>query len=338
MLKSNHEARARAKAEKEAEAARLEEEKRRDREHRENNLEIWLEEKRAARAETLQRIKERDRMKADLGNRKSLASQMRMKNIANLASDNPSSGSARKRRRGGNADDDDFGANDDDWGVYRQIVVGPKEPEEEGEEEEDLDALLETQEKELLDYDPHFGEEDTHAAQTSWNRSLLHAFERGPWPFDSAKQAQLNQVHLNVERIRVPEVLFQPEIAGVDQGGLGEILASLIGQRLPPVLGSSSGGTNDLLKDVFLTGGLTAWKGFKERVRDVIAPMLVVGEDGNLPQVNVRRATDVSLDAWKGAASWAGSEEWKGARIRREDYEEKGAEWFKEHKLGNVLS
>merc|ERR1712025_356056 len=117
-MKSNHDARARAKAEKEAEKARVEEEQRRDTDRRVNNLEDWLEDKRAARADVLAKIKERDRLKADLGNRKSLASQIRMKNITNLASDGP----ARKRRRGG--DDDNFGANDDDWGVYRQITVG----------------------------------------------------------------------------------------------------------------------------------------------------------------------------------------------------------------------
>ncbi|KAG4218123.1 hypothetical protein PC116_g33397, partial [Phytophthora cactorum] len=135
LLKSNHEARARAKAEKEAEKARIAEEERLDRERRENDLEGWLEEKRVARNLTLQKMKERDRLKADLGNRKSLASQIRMKSIANLASDNP-----RGKRRRGN-DDDNFGANDDDWGVYRQIQVGEGGSDDE-EGEEDLEGTL----------------------------------------------------------------------------------------------------------------------------------------------------------------------------------------------------
>ncbi|KAL2001026.1 hypothetical protein VTN02DRAFT_2339 [Thermoascus thermophilus] len=112
LMKSNIEARQRAKAEKEREKARREEEERRDRERRENDFEGWVAERRQARQALLQKIKERERLKADLGNRKSLASQMRMKTLANLASDGP-----KKRRRGG--DDDTFGANDEDWGVRR---------------------------------------------------------------------------------------------------------------------------------------------------------------------------------------------------------------------------
>ena len=101
LMKANIEARARAKAEKDAEKARIAEEERLDRERRENDLEGWLKEKRQSRAATLLKMKERDRLKQDLGNRKSLASQMRMKNIANLASDKPTGRktAARWRRR-----------------------------------------------------------------------------------------------------------------------------------------------------------------------------------------------------------------------------------------------
>ena len=67
-------------------------------------------------------------MKAELGNRKSQASQMRMKHIANLASDNPN---GRKRRRGGN-DDDGFGADDADWMIYREIQAGRNDDDEDG--------------------------------------------------------------------------------------------------------------------------------------------------------------------------------------------------------------
>lgn len=49
LMKANVDARARAKAEKEQEKARLAEEERIDTERRENNIEAWLEERRAAR-------------------------------------------------------------------------------------------------------------------------------------------------------------------------------------------------------------------------------------------------------------------------------------------------
>lgn len=311
LMKSNHDARARAKAEKEAEKARVAEEERLDKERRENDLDNWLEEKRQARLQTLQKIKERDRLKADLGNRKSLASQIRMKSIANLASDNPT----KKRRRGG--DDDDFGANDDDWGVYRQIAVGDNSEDEQ--EEEDLATNLKNLEQELLQYDPDFDYEQTQEAQSDWSKSLLHAFARGPRPFDPASQAQLNQIHLNVERIRVPEIVFRPSIAGVDQAGIIEIAGDMLNQRL-----SGMPDRDALLKDIFLTGGNTMFQNFDERVREGLRALLPADSE-----LKVRRAQDALLDAWKGAAGWAGTPAWKAATITREEYREKGPEYIK---------
>lgn len=311
LMKSNHEARARAKAEKEAEKARIAEEERLDRERRENDLESWLDEKRQARLEALAKIKERDRLKADLGNRKSLASQIRMKSIANLASDTPT----KKRRRGG--DDDNFGANDDDWGVYRQITVGDNSDDEQ--EEEDLNSTLKDLEQELLQHDPDFDYDQTQEAQSDWSKSLLHAFARGPRPFDPASQAELNQLHLNVERIRVPEVVFRPSIAGVDQSGIVEIAGDILNQRL-----SGMPNRDDFLKDIFLTGGNTLFKNFDDRVRDGLRALL----PADAPLL-VRKAENALLDAWKGAASWTGTAAWKEATISKEEYLEKGSDYIK---------
>ena len=257
-------------------------------------------------------MKDRQRLKADLGNRKSLASQMRMKRIANLASDHPSS---KKRRRGG--DDDTFGANDDDWGVYRTIVV--KEPSDE-EEEEDLVGGLQSLEADLLQHDPTFLEEHTHSAQTDWTKSLVHAFLRGPWPFDASSTAEAHQIHLNVERIRVPEVVFQPSIAGLDQAGLVEIANDIIQNRLSSVSSSSAA----VLKDIFLTGGNTLLPGFDTR----LTTELIAVSPADAPLL-VRRAKDPLLDAWRGAARWVGSDEWKEATVSREEYLEKGSEYIK---------
>ena len=314
LLKSNHDARARAKAEKEAEKARVAEEERLDTERRENDLESWLDEKRQAHADTMVKMKERDRLKQDLGNRKSLASQIRMKSIANLASDQP----GKKRRRGG--DDDDFGANDDDWGVYRQIAVGDNSDDEH--EEEDLSSTLKNLEQELLQYDPNFDYEQTLEAQSDWSRSLLHAWARGPRPFNAASQAELSQIHLNVERIRVPEVVFRPSIAGVDQSGLIDIAGDILNQRL-----ASFTNRDDFLRDIFLTGGNTLFSNFDERVRDGLRALLPADSP-----LTVRRAKDPLLDAWKGAAEWAGTPAWKMAKVSREEYQEKGAEYIKVRK------
>ncbi|KAI5288846.1 Nuclear actin-protein involved in chromatin remodeling [Ascosphaera aggregata] len=336
LLKSNWEARQRAKAEKEAQKARREEEERRDREKRENDLENWIKGRRAARSALIQKMKERERLKADLGNRKSLASQMRMKTLANLASDGP-----RKRRRtggppgGGAGDEDDFGANDEDWGVYRTVATGADASDDE--EEEDLDSQLKTLEKELLDHDPNFSENDTLAAQNDWTKSLVHVFLRGPWPLQGGNGTTLttkesHQLHLNVERIRVPEVIFQPmAIAGLDQAGVVEIAQDILLQRIA----HESEAQKALLKDVFITGGNTLFKGFKERLEDDLRAVLPM--DSGL---NVRSAANPILDAWKGAASWAkglGRDGLRHVSVTRAEYDEMGSEYMKDHGLGNAV-
>ncbi|KAK7704623.1 Actin-related protein 5 [Diaporthe eres] len=329
LLKSNHEARARAKAEKEAEKARIAEVARLDEDKRTNDLEAWLDERRQARLETLGKIKDRDRLKQDLGNRKSLASQMRMKTLANLASDNPAAATGRKRRRGG--DDDDFGADDADWGVYRNVAVGANKGDSDDEdEEENLDVTIKNLEEDLLKHDPNFTYEHTLEAQNNWTKSMLHAWRYGPRP-DDGTQAERNQLHLNVERIRVPEVVFQPgAIAGVDQAGIVEIAGDILTQRLTAIPGIDR---NDFLKDIFLTGGATLFENFDERLRGGLQALLPAEST-----IRVRRAKDAVLDAWKGAAGWAGTDEWKRARVTREEYLEKGSEWFKDHDLGNAFS
>ena len=258
----------------------------------------------------LQKIKKRDREKADLGNRKSEASQKRMAKLANLASDTP----GRKRRRGG--DDDNFGANDEDWGIYREVAMRENSDDE---EEEDLDAEMKTLEAQLLKYDPSFSESRTMAAQNDWSKSLMHAFLRGPRPFDPESQQEIHQLHLNVERIRVPEVVFQPAIAGLDQAGLVDIAADMINHGM--------GGPEDrinILKDIFLTGGNTLFSGFEERLSKELRAVLPAEAS-----LRVRQASDPLLDAWKGAAQWSKDPGFKQSSMTREEYLEKGPEYLK---------
>ena len=257
-------------------------------------------------------MKEKEKLKADLGNRKSLASQNRMKTLANLASDQP----GRKRRRGG--DDDNFGANDDDWGVYRTVATGEQSDDE---EEEDLGAGLKGIEAQLLKYDPSFTENNTREAQTDWTQSLMHAFLRGPRPFNPESQQEIHQIHLNVERIRVPEVLFQPAIAGLDQAGIVEIAGDIINHGL-----SKPGDRDSILRDIFLTSGNTMFSGFEERLRRELRAVLP--SDSSM---NVRQAGDPLLDAWRGAAQWSREPGFKRSVVTREEYHEKGAEYMKVH-------
>ena len=233
-----------------------------------------------------------------------------MKTLANLASDAP----GRKRRRGG--DDDDFGANDEDWGVYRTVATGEQS---EDEEEEDLDAEMREVEAQLLKYDPAFSESKTMAAAKDWTKSLMHTFLHGPRPFDPESQQERHQLHLNVERIRVPEVVFQPAIAGLDQAGLIDIVANMINHGM-----GSSEDRIEILKDIFLTGGNTLFAGFEERLSTELRSVLPIEVS-----LRVRQARDSLLDAWKGAAQWTNESNFKHSLVTREEYSEKGPEFLK---------
>lgn len=255
-------------------------------------------------------MKEKEKFKADLGNRKSLASQNRMKTLANLASDQP----GRKRRRGG--DDDNFGANDDDWGVYRTVATGEQSDEE---EDEDLGATLKGIEAQLLKHDPSFTENNTREAQTDWTKSIMHAFLRGPRPFNPESQQEIHQIHLNVERIRVPEIVFQPAIAGLDQAGIVEIAGDIINHGF-----SQPQDRDKILNDIFLTGGNTMFSGFEERLRRELRAVL----PSDSP-INVRQAGNPLLDAWRGAAQWSREAGFKQSAVTRADFLDKGPEYLK---------
>jgi actin-related protein 5 len=97
---------------------------------------------------------------------------------------------------------DTFGADDGDWAVYKKMDRHASDSE--GEEEE---AELERIEERLRAVDPETAERSlglpTGAAPTTTGLIM--------------QTAEDYQLSLTVQRVRVPEVLFQPSIIGVDQ-------------------------------------------------------------------------------------------------------------------------
>lgn len=319
LMKANYDARMKAKQEKLEEKQRLEEEARKDQEWRDRDLDGWITDRKQKLSGLLEQSRDRKRMKDELSNRKSHASQMRMKSIAALASD--ARGSKRRKVKGDDDPDDTFGANDDDWSVYRSITNAS----EEEEEEEEKKSIQQLQEQ-LQAHDPNFSlEEMSHENVLEWNNSLVHMFLRGPHEFDPESQAQLHQFCLNIERIRVPEILFQPSIAGIDQAGIVETAEDILLHRLGQTVNPS------VTQDIFLTGGQAHFQNFDERLRRDLRSVLPVGTP-----LKIRRANDPQLDAWKGMAQWATTPDFKKYSVTRQEYEEMGGEYLKEHVYGNA--
>ncbi|KAG0244501.1 Nuclear actin-protein involved in chromatin remodeling [Mortierella sp. GBA43] len=321
LLKASYDARMRAKAAKAEEAARQEELARLDTERREKDPQAWLAEVHAKRDELVEKIKAKKLLREQLSDRRSHASQLRMKSIAALASDNPP---PKKRRKG--QDEDTFGQDDEDWMVYREIH---QNREDDSEDEEEA-TLLNDYEQQLLKYDPEFLEEHTMNAYTPKN-SFLHYYTNGLGPYDPTVGLSLEQtyqLHLNVERIRVPEVLFQPGIIGLDQTGLVETLQDVL-RRF------DTQARERLVQNILVTGGMAQIPGLIDRLDASIQSILPFSKDKKLYQV--RGAQHCLVDAWRGAAMVArNSEQMHKMAVTRQEYEEYGGSYIKEHGLGNV--
>ncbi|CAH6720408.1 actin-related protein 5 [[Candida] jaroonii] len=350
LHKGNYEARQKSledKRREEEERAQYEQEQK---EWRERDMEGWCSSKRIELAQIIHRVKERNKLLESFKDRKSMAAQQRMRSIADLANDENGSTNAasRKRRRNANATidndpNDTFGANDDDWNAYRDITNVNLEEEQ----AEDSKVILKLEE-ELLTYDANFHHEDTLAAQTTfdWKNSSLHKFIHGPRPnislameLEGLEQDEIaahpeiimknHQLHVNVERIRVPEILFQPHIAGLDQAGITEVCDDLVNRRLGKFETDSP--SYNVIKDVFITGGLSNLPNFDTRIVNEFTGFLPIGAP-----LRVRKAQDATIDPWKGMKLWSDTNECKGSYVTKAEFEEYGPEYIKEHGLGNV--
>ncbi|KDN50875.1 actin-like ATPase domain-containing protein [Tilletiaria anomala UBC 951] len=319
LMKAGYDARMRMKAEKAEEARLIAEEQQRDEDERLNRPEEWRKRMRGQYEKAIEKILERRRLKKMLSDRKSLAAQQRMKSITTLASDSPP---GKKRRRGG--DDDTFGADDEDWAVYKEIK-GAEDSEEEEEEQQHFEML----ESRLLEHDPNFTTDDTWKAQIARKTQLSATFLRGRHlqEWDSEDPLYQHQLHLNVERFRVPEVLFQPHMAGIDQAGLDELCAH--------ILKNYDGITRrTLAKNVFLTGQHTQYRNLDSRLRASLQMTQPIDV-----QVRVIRAQSMRFDAWRGMAKWVSScaDDFRTSSITRAEYDEKGSEYFKDHGLSAAM-
>uniref|UniRef100_UPI00398F6402 actin-related protein 5 isoform X2 n=1 Tax=Pristiophorus japonicus TaxID=55135 RepID=UPI00398F6402 len=77
--------------------------------------------------------------------------------------------------------------------------------------------------------------------------------------------AEYHQLHLGSERIRVPEILFQPSLIGEEQAGIAETLQYVL-DRYPKEQ------QDELVQNVFLTGGNILYPGMKTRMeRELLA-------------------------------------------------------------------
>ncbi|KAJ1849548.1 Nuclear actin-protein involved in chromatin remodeling [Coemansia sp. RSA 2708] len=333
LLRASHEARERARVEREKERVRQEELAKQDEERRLNHFDEWLADLKAKRDGVIARMEDRRAHRKELNDRRSHASQVRMRNIADLAATESTNALGNKRRRRGDQDDD-FGAEDADWNIYRDISK-----EEEAEEDEEDETELDKYNKELAQHAPDYLESLDRGARAKIENTTMYRFTEGcqpailekpaaPQKLDNkaivARAAREYQLHLNVERIRVPEIIFRPSLTGLDQAGLLETLEGIVRQ---------TGNRLSLVNNVFVTGGgFSKITGILERLQRDIRSIAPAGTP-----ITVRQAADPLRDAWRGAALWSTNEAaaFKASCITRQDYLEHGGEYLREHGASN---
>ncbi|KAF2068371.1 hypothetical protein CYY_010304 [Polysphondylium violaceum] len=138
------------------------------------------------------------------------------------------------------------------------------------------------------------------------------------------------QIVFGVERIKIPEILYQPKaIIGLDQMGLIETISSTILSQLPLDVRSL------VSQNVFLTGGNVNTKYFKERIEYEIRQL---NEPGTLLNIITSKQGNSSLDAWYGARKWTldNMNQWSNVSISRQDYQEKGYDYITKHFASNL--
>jgi len=246
-------------------------------------FDAWLEDVRGKLEELTERKAARHQRRQQLAKRRTAASQERMRIISQLAKQSKK--------------DDNFGMRDDDWDVYKKISkeVGDSDSEEEGLKAAEFEEVL-------REHDPNYDRKDDEVERDS---------------------PEWHQVHMATERIRIPEILFQPSIIGHDQAGVSETIQYIL-SRFPPDI------QDRLANNVFLTGGMAKFPGLKERLEVDLREMRPFQST-----YRVTVADDPSHDAWKGASKFAEEEGSGKYFLSKERYRECGEGYLVEHDSSN---
>ncbi|XP_011179467.2 actin-related protein 5 [Zeugodacus cucurbitae] len=190
---------------------------------------------------------------------------------------------------------DNFGVNDNDWDVYKSI-----NKDNESDSDSDNEKLLEC-ENILRQHDPSFKQSSTQSCDVAENY----------------------QLHFSVESIRAPEVLFQPSLIGCPEMGVAELIEFVL--KLFPAAEQQR-----LVNSILLTGGCSQFAGLKERLSKELLEMRPFKSS-----FNIYAAQLAELDAWLGARDFANSKDFVNSLSTKEDYHEKGTDYFKEHTYSN---
>ncbi|KAF3783284.1 Actin-related protein 5 [Nymphaea thermarum] len=315
FLKTTSEGRQRAKQKRYEEELQRERRNQQDELKRLENPELYLEQLRAKHKELSMKVEQRKRLKTNgannngstnasggvgRGERLSAAQRERMRLLTTAAFD---------RGKG----EDTFGAKDEDCQLYK-LMSKDNDDDDDGQDEDEAELSRIT--LRLQDLDPTF----VLNASTGTSQPVAEVPKFRPL---TAKDFQIN---LGVERFRCPEVLFQPHIVGEDQAGLDEMVGISL-RRL-----SLNGLAESMCNSILLTGGSCTFPGIEARLHAGITKLRPFGSS-----IRIVKASDPILDAWRGAAHYAASDQFSEQTFTRQDYYEKGEDWLRKYQFRYAL-
>ncbi|ESN91786.1 hypothetical protein HELRODRAFT_70073, partial [Helobdella robusta] len=248
----------------------------------------WLDQLKADRQRVIDRMNERKNWRNEMMRRRTMASHRRISLISELAKNSKNT-------------DDNFGINDEDWNIYKEINKDSRN----SDSENDLDQL-EEMEICLQEYDPEFRKID---------------------PSESADLNEYYQIHVALEQIRIPELVYQPSMMGSEQAGLCEGIGHVLRQF-------NNEQQLRLVQDIFVIGGYASIPNFKSRLEKELLEIRPFES-----KFKVRMAANPVLDAWKGARLWSiNSENLRRYSTNRKDYYEFGGDYLKTCCISNRTS
>ncbi|XVF83705.1 hypothetical protein PTKIN_Ptkin16aG0512400 [Pterospermum kingtungense] len=316
FLKTTTEGRQRAKQKRFEEELEREKQIQQDEERRLENPELYLEQMRIKYKELYEKIEQRKRLKTNgghtngnnsggvgRGERLNAAQRERMRLLTTAAFD---------RGKG----EDTFGVKDEDWQLYK-LMSKDNDDDDDGADEDEAELARVC--SRLQEIDPTF-------VPKPESTPLQTATAEVPRPRPLTKEDF--QIVLGVERFRCPEILFHPNLVGIDQAGLDEMTGVSI-RRLPY---KDEALEDRLTSSVFMTGGCSLFPGINERLEAGIRMLRPCGAP-----IKVVRALDPVLDAWRGASAYAANSKFPQQTFSRADYYEKGEEWLRRYHLRYTL-
>ncbi|XP_050210668.1 actin-related protein 5 isoform X2 [Mercurialis annua] len=316
FLKSTAQGRLQAKQKRREEELERERKNKADEEKRLENPELYLEETRAKHKELCEKVEQRKRHKTNgnhsngnnmsggvgRGERSNPAQREKMRLLTTAAFD---------RGKG----EDTFGSRDEDWQLY-QLISKDNNDDDEGAEDDEVElARISSR---LQEIDPTFiSKPDVGPSQPASELPKLRPLTKDDF-----------QVMLGVERFRCPEILFLPNLVGIDQAGLDEMAGVSI-KRLPS---KDEDLEARLTNSILLTGGSSLYPGISERLESGIRMIRPNGAP-----IKVVRALDPVLDAWRGASTYAAALQFPQQTFSRADYYEKGEDWLRRYQFNYTL-